>query len=147
MQVDMAFAYFINATPIRMAVNLNAAFHNHPLQQFDITKTEPPDYILKYESWPARISAFPDRNVFGADRRVNAVTVFIDSHTAPLVYNVRSAVSTTMDLYFYVRSDSIIGVDMTGDSSQIHVTPWTEGAASELKLQGQIRGATPLWSG
>lgn len=130
----MAQAYFINATTFQMSVNLNAAAKNHILQPFQISTSGGAD-LFECNSWPAKIEAYAGRNVFGGSEQINAVTVFLASHTAPLVFNVMSDVSIALDLFFYIQDGAITGADMTGDSSGITIDPWTQDLTDAMRVQ------------
>ncbi|GGX64116.1 hypothetical protein GCM10007385_36670 [Tateyamaria omphalii] len=140
----MAKAYFINATPFAMTVNLNANPKNNPLDRFEVVKRDNTP-VMTYHSWPATIAAYPGRNAFGGSNLINAVTVFLESHTAPLVFNVQSKVSIALDLFFYVRDGRINGVDMTGDSSGITVVPWTQGLGGAMRAQSLGTRSIQQW--
>ncbi|MBY5935085.1 hypothetical protein KUV51_18920 [Tateyamaria omphalii] len=140
----MARAYFINATPFSMTVNLNAAAKNNPLKPFDIGK-EHDRPVFKCHSWPAEIDAFAGRNVFGGSNRINAVTVFMESHTAPLVFNVQSGVSIALDLYFYIQDGAITGADMTGDISKITIVPWNQDWTRAMRIQSRNARSIQQW--
>jgi len=143
-QEIMAKAYFINATTYEMSVNLNAAPKNHIIAPFQIASADP-GTVAEFQTWPANIEAFAGRNRFGGNSHINAVTVFLSSHTAPLVFNVMSAVPVALDLYFYIQDGTIIGVDMTGESSAITIQPWTQGVASAMRLQSLGARSIKQW--
>ncbi|WP_299747288.1 hypothetical protein [uncultured Tateyamaria sp.] len=140
----MAKAYFINATPLSMTVNLNAAPTNNPLAAFEIvTKRQMP--VMNYNSWPATIAAYAGRNIFGGKKQINAITVFMESHTAPLVFNVQSDVSIVLDLYFYIQDGAITGADMTGDSSKITIVPWNQDLTRKMRIQSLNAFSSDQW--
>jgi hypothetical protein len=129
----MAYAYFYNAAPTSIAVNLNNNLEtNHVLKTFTVDSLDDTNHTtLVYNAWAAGISAFPASDVFGGNDAANTLVVFRESSTTPEIYTVTSTISTTLDLYFCITGQTIIGSDATGSTAGITVT---ESAAESFAL-------------
>ncbi|MGD2114035.1 MAG: hypothetical protein PVG07_03220 [Acidobacteriota bacterium] len=123
----MANAMFLNAMPFRIAVNLNSELDNHHLDPIEVAEGG-----AELKSWPAPIDSFPARGVFGGDDETNYLVVLSEGSPQPTVWEIRSTVSITLDLYLYVMDARVAGVSQTGSSEGIVVQPASPEIAASL---------------
>lgn len=116
----MGKAYFINATPTDVKNVLNVG-DQKPLAPISVNAT---GTAVTGTSWAATISAFPNKNVFsgGPDGQKNEVLFSSEQSGVTRRYSIKSTVSTTLDLYFFMFEDTIVGEDQTGSSAGITIT-------------------------
>ena len=113
----MATAYFINSTPTDTKVQLNTG---------DLEKLAPMSVASDKQSisapaWGAEISAFVAPGQFAGDGKENEVLYSSQQSGTTRRYKIKSTVSTTLDLYFFLFEDTIVGEDQTGSSSGIQI--------------------------
>lgn len=128
----MATAYFLNSSPFRIALNLNSEFDNHTLGPKSFAN--PNDTALELAVWPAPVRSFRDRGVFGGGDSKNTLVVFSEGSAEPQVYEIRSTVSTALNLYIYVLGEQVTGAAQTGSIQGITVSAASaEVAAAALR--------------
>ena len=124
----MATAYFCNTTFVRMSVNLNDQLQNQLLD----AATENDSFVMP--SWPCAVAANAAQGVFGANGNSNLLVVFGSPVGGrPIIYEIRYSGGATLDLYFYVLGDIIVGVDQTGDASKMTVTRISDERARAIR--------------
>ena len=118
----MAYAYFINASPVSIAVNLNSNLEkNYMLKTYvagDLDENN--ETNIAFNCWAAEISAYPNTDVFGGDGQNNTLVVFRDG-LSPITYTITSTESITLNLYFYITGETILGVNATGTTTGINI--------------------------
>ena len=116
----MAKAYFVNGTPTNVKVVLNSG-DQHALNPISVNAA---GNAVTGPAWAAAISAFPNKDVFagGPDGKENELLYSSEQSGVTRRYKIKSTVSTTLDLYFFMFEDSIVGEDQTGASGQITIT-------------------------
>lgn len=129
----MADAIILNTTFLRISVNLNVELDNHVLEPMSFTNltSETTDSGL-FEGWPAPVAAFPGVGIFGANKKKNVLVVFYQGSSEPQIYDIRSSVSTTLDLYLYVMGQDITGADQTGSTKGIVVRQASDDVVAEV---------------
>lgn len=123
----MAEAMFLNATPFRIAVNLNSQLDNRALGALSVAA----DHAV-LQSWPAPVAAFPRQGVLGNGGQSNYLTVFSEGSAQPKVWEILSTVSVTLDLYFYVMDGEVTGVSQSGSTAGIVVQPASAAMAEQV---------------
>lgn len=114
----MAKAYFINATPTKVRIQLNVGDQ----QKLDPISVNAAFNAVTGTAWAANISAFVNQNVFGGDGKDNELLFSSEQSGTTRRYKITSKVPTILDLYFFMFEDSIVGEDNTGASGQITIT-------------------------
>mmetsp|Transcript_22455 Transcript_22455/g.36274 ORF Transcript_22455/g.36274 Transcript_22455/m.36274 type:complete len:122 (-) Transcript_22455:395-760(-) len=114
----MAKAYFINASPTDVKVTLNTGAQN-PLAPVSVNSD---GTAVSGPAWAAQIEARPSADVFGGDTHENELLFVSEQKAKTRRYQITSKVSTVLDLYFFMFEDTIVGEDLTGDSSGITIT-------------------------
>jgi hypothetical protein len=117
----MATAYFVNGTPTTVKMVLNAG---------DQTKLAAISVAADKKSvtgptWGAPIAASKGPDVFGSGSGETVVNELLFSSSQSGItrrYNVTSTFSNTLDLYFFMFEDSMVGEDQTGSSDKISIT-------------------------
>ena len=133
----MASAIFVNATLERVSINLNSGFENHVLEPMQPSAT---DERIVFEGWSAPIEAYAAADVFGGGSSiVNFLTVFSGVSLAPAIYEIRSDVSVSLDLYIYVNHSTVFAGSATGSVEGITITA----ASTELAAKADLHRVTP----
>lgn len=114
----MGKAYFINATPTKVRTHLNAG-DQHKLDPLSVNAA---GTAVTGTAWAAPIDANRGEDIFGGDGNNNEVLFSSEQSGKTRRYNITSTVSTTLDLYFFMFEDSIVGEDQTGASDKITIT-------------------------
>lgn len=114
----MANAFFLNATPYVIAVNLNTSLQNQILT---------PEIAVAEESatlavWKAPIATTPRQGEFGGNNLQNLLLVISPGNSNYVVWDIQSNVSVALNLYFYVLGDQVVGMDATGSTGGIRVS-------------------------
>jgi hypothetical protein len=127
----MANAFFLNATPYIIAVNLNTALQNQILA---------PQISVAAESailagWQAPIAARPFQGQFGGDESQNLMLVISAGSSSYIVWEIRSSVPVGLDLYFYILGDQVVGADKTGRTGGIVVTGASKVVAKQVFMR------------
>ena len=131
----MANAFFLNATPYIIAVNLNTSLQNQILAP--PISVAPESAILA--AWKAPITAHPFQGQFGANNAQNLMLVISEGSSSYMVWDIHSSVSVVLDLYFYILGDQVVGMDATGFTDRIRVS-----AASQVVATRVFMRAPPL---
>lgn len=128
----MANAYFVNATPFTVSLNLNVEQQNHPLVPYEIQAAatsfgeegavEAGDASLQLATWPTAYQAFPSPGVLGSNGASNVLVVFPMGSSKYQAYEIFSTVSTVLDVFIYVLGDTLVGSDQTGSTSGITIS-------------------------
>lgn len=127
----MANAFFLNATPYIIAVNLNTSLQNQVLTpQISIT-TE--SVILAASKAP--IAAFPFQGQFGGNKSQNLMLVISEGSSSYIVWEIRSSVSVALNLYFYILGDQVVGMDETGFTGGIVVSSASKVVAKQVFMR------------
>ncbi len=116
----MGTAYFVNATPTEVSIQLNGS-EQHVLAAISVGDK---DKSVTGPAWGAKIEAFKSKNVFGSGSGEPIVNeVLFNSPQSPITrrYHITSAVSNVLNLYFFLFEDTIIGEDQTGSSAGITI--------------------------
>ncbi|MGD2114033.1 MAG: hypothetical protein PVG07_03210 [Acidobacteriota bacterium] len=113
----MAKAYFINSTPTNVKVVLNGG-DQHKLDPISVSAQ---GTAVTGPAWAADIKAFPSPDVFSGDGKDNEVLFSSEQSGKTRRYSIESTVSVTLDLYFFMFEDTIIGEDQTGSSKDIKI--------------------------
>lgn len=113
----MAKAYFINGTPTNVKVVLNGGAQN---KLAPISVSSGGDAVTA-PAWAAEIKAFPSLDIFSGDGKDNEVLFSSEQSGKTRRYSISSTVSTTLNLYFFMFEDSIVGEDQTGSSQGISI--------------------------
>ena len=114
----MAKAYFINGTPTNVRNTLNGG-DQHKLAPISVTGG---GSAVSGPAWSVTISAFPAPDVFGGDGKDNELLYSSEQSGKTRRYTITSRASTTLDLYFFMFEDTIVGEDQTGSSAGITIT-------------------------
>ena len=130
----MANAFFLNATPYIIAVNLNTSLQNQILA---------PQISVASESaimtaWKAPIASLPFQGQFGGNNWQNLMLVISESSSTYMVWEIRSSVPLALNLYFYILGDQVVGMDETGSTGRIVVS----GASKVVAAQVFMRAPT-----
>lgn len=115
----MGKAYFINGTPMKVRVTLNSG-DQHKLDPISVNAA---GNAVTGPAWAAAISAFPNTDVFagGKDGNPNEVLYSSEQSGKTRRYTITSTGPITLDLYFFMFEDAIVGEDMTGSSAGITI--------------------------
>lgn len=113
----MAKAYFINSTPTNVKVQLNGG-DLHKLAPISVS---PSGNSISAPAWAAEIKAFKGPDVFGGDDNDNEVLFSSEQSGRTRRYSIKSTFSTTLDLYFFMFEDTIVGEAQTGASDKITI--------------------------
>ena len=127
----MANAFFLNATPYIVAVNLNTSLQNQILQ---------PEISVSAESatlaaWKAPIASTPRQGEFGGNNLQNLMLVITPDTSKYVVWDIRSRVSVALNLYFYILGDQVVGMDATGFTEGIVVSPTSKVVATRVFMR------------
>lgn len=124
----MANAFFLNATPYIIAVNLNTSLQNQTLT--------PPISVgaesATLAAWPALIASSPRPGEFGGNNWQNLLLVISEGSSSYMVWDIRSSVSVLLNLYFYILGDQVVGMDATGSTGDIVVSPASKEVAARV---------------
>ena len=115
----MANAFFLNATPNILAVNLNTSL------QYQIVEPEiqtAPESVTM-AAWKAPLASTPGQGVFGGNNAQNLLMVVSMGHPGYEVWSITSSISVVLNLYFYIMDDQIVGIDATGSTQGIVISP------------------------
>jgi hypothetical protein len=114
----MANAFFLNATPYIIAVNLNTSLQNQILAPQISVAAE----SATLAAWKAPIATTPRQGEFGGNDLQNLMLVISPGTSNYVVWDIRSRVSVALNLYFYVLGDQVVGMDATGSTASIVVS-------------------------
>jgi hypothetical protein len=113
----MANAFFLNATPYIIAVNLNTSLQNQILAPQISVAAE--SAILA--AWKAPIVSIPRQGEFGGNNWQNLMLVISEGSSSYIVWEIRSSVPVALNLYFYILGDQVVGMAETGSTAGIVV--------------------------
>ena len=130
----MANAFFLNATPYVIAVNLNTALQNQIVTPSISVAGE--SATLAACSMP--IAATPRPGTFGGNKSQNLLLVISEGSLSYLVLDIRSSVPVVLDLYFYILGDQVVGMDATGSTERIVVR------AASKEVAARVLKSVPL---
>jgi hypothetical protein len=102
----MANAFFLNATPYVIAVNLNTALQNQILKP----EISVADESATLTAWKAPIATTPRQGEFGGNKAQNLLLVISEGSSSYVVWDIRSSVPVALDLYFYILGDHVVGI-------------------------------------
>ena len=127
----MANAFFLNAAPYVIAVNLNTALQNQIIE---------PKILLTAESatlgaWKAPLAASPSKGEFGGNKAQNLLLVFSEISSTYAVWDIRSSVPVALHLYFYILGDQVVGMDETGSTARIVVSGASKVVAARVFMR------------
>ncbi|MEK6304207.1 MAG: hypothetical protein AABO41_26260 [Acidobacteriota bacterium] len=127
----MANAFFLNATPYVIAVNLNTSLQNQILA---------PEISVAAESatlaaWKAPIAATPRQGEFGGNNWQNLMLVISEGSSSYMVWDIHSSVSVALNLYFYILGDQVVGMDATGSTGGIRVSAASKVVATRVFMR------------
>ena len=124
----MANAFFLNATPYVIAVNLNTSLQNQILTP-EISVAEESATLA---AWKAPIATTPFKGVFGGNNAQNLMLVISEGSSSYVVWEIRSRVSVALNLYFYILGDQVVGMDATGSTGSIVVSATSKVVAAQV---------------
>jgi len=127
----MANAFFLNATPYIIAVNLNTSLQNQILAP--PISVAPESAILA--AWKAPITALPFQGQFGANNSQNLMLVISEGSSSYMVWDIHSSVSVALNLYFYILGDQVVGMDETGSTERIVVSGASKVVATRVFMR------------
>lgn len=140
----MANAYFLNAMPVSISLNLNVEQQNHLLDPYSVSTSSQNqrvesvnasgESIFTWASWKTAYQAYPNTSVLGNGGASNVLVVFPSGSNRFLAYEIVSKVNTTLDVYIFVLGDTLVGTDQTGSTTGITISP-----ASEKLIQQTLR--------
>ena len=129
----MANAFFLNATPYIIAVNLNTSLQNQILTpQISIAPDGDPLEIT-LGAWKAPIATTPRQGEFGGNNLQNLMLVISPGTSNYVVWDIRSSVSVALDLYFYVLGKSVCAVPFRSGAARTHTPGNPDGAPSTVE--------------
>ena len=124
----MANAFFLNATPYVIAVNLNTALQNQILTP----EISVADESATFAAWKAPIATTPRQGEFGGNRAQNLLLVISAGSSVYVVWDIRSSVPVALNLYFYILGDQVVGMDATGSTGGIVVSEASKEVAARV---------------
>lgn len=124
----MADAFFLNATPYVIAVNLNTALQNQVITP-EISVTGESATLAACK---APIASTPRQGAFGGNNGQNLLLVISEGSSRYVVWDIRSSVPVALNLYFYILGDQVVGMDATGSTAGIVVTPAPKEVAARV---------------
>jgi hypothetical protein len=127
----MANAFFLNATPYIIAVNLNTSLQNQILAPPIAVAPE----SVKLAAWKAPITAHPFQGQFGANNSQNLMLVISEGSSSYMVWDIHSSVSVALNLYFYILGDQVVGMDETGSTGRIVVSGASKVVATRVFMR------------
>ena len=127
----MANAFFLNATPYIIAVNLNTSLQNQILAP--PISVAPESAILA--AWKAPITAHPFQGQFGANNSQNLMLVISEGSSSYMVWDIHSSISVALNLYFYILGDQVVGMDETGSTERIVVSGASKVVATRVFMR------------
>jgi hypothetical protein len=127
----MANAFFLNATPYIIAVNLNTSLQNQILAPQISVAAE--SAILA--AWKAPIASFPFQGQFGGNNSQNLMLVISEGSSSYAVWDIRSSVPVALNLYFYILGDQVVGMDETGSTGRIVVSGASKVVAAQVFMR------------
>ena len=127
----MANAFFLNATPYIIAVNLNTSLQNQILAP--PISVEPESAILA--AWKAPITAHPFQGQFGANNSQNLMLVISEGSSSYMVWDIHSSVAVALNLYFYILGDQVVGMAETGSTAGIVVSGASKVVATRVFMR------------
>ena len=127
----MSNAFFLNAQPYIIAVNLNTSLQNQILA---------PQISVAQESailaaWKTPIATFPVQGQFGGNNQQNLLLVISEGSSSYKVWEIRSRVPVVLDLYFYILGDQVVGMDQTGSTGGIVVSGASKVVAAQVFMR------------
>jgi hypothetical protein len=127
----MANAFFLNATPYIIAVNLNTSLQNQILA---------PEISVAAESATlaaskAPVVTTPRQGEFGGNNLQNLMLVISEGSSSYMVWEIRSAVSVALNLYLYILGDQVVGMDATGSTAGIVVSAASKVVAARVFMR------------
>lgn len=125
----MANAFFLNANPYIIAVNLNTSLQNQILTPQISVASEGNLSEITLGAWKAPIATTPRQGEFGGNNFQNLMLVISPGTSNYVVWDIRSSVSVSLNLYFYVLGDQVVGMDATGSTARIVVSAASKVAA------------------
>ena len=127
----MANAFFLNATPYVIAVNLNTALQNQIIRP-EISVV---DESATLAAWKAPVVTTPRQGEFGGSNLQNLMLVISEGSSSYMVWDIRSSVPVSLDLYFYVLGDQVVGMDQTGSTARIVVSAVSKVVATRVFMR------------
>jgi hypothetical protein len=127
----MASAYFLNATPYVIAVNLNAALQN----QIVTPSISLAEESVTLAAWKAPIASSPRPGEFGGNKWQNLLLVISEASLSYPIWEISSSVQGVLDLYLYIFFDQIVGMDATGSTAGIVVRPASQEVAARVFIR------------
>ena len=127
----MGNAFFLNATPYIIAVNLNTSLQNQILAPQISVAAE--SAILA--AWKAPIATTPRQGEFGCSNLQNLMLVISEGSSSYIVWEIRSSVPVALNLYFYILGDQVVGMDETGFTGGIVVSGASKVVATQVFMR------------
>jgi len=127
----MANAFFLNATPHIIAVNLNTSLQNQILAPQISVATE----SAMLAAWKVPIAALPFQGQFGGNNSQNLMLVISEGSSSYMVWEIRSSVPVALNLYFYILGDQVVGMDETGSTGRIVVSGASKVVATRVFMR------------
>ena len=127
----MANAFFLNATPYIIAVNLNTSLQNQILAPQISVAAE----STTLAAWKAPIVARPFQGQFGGNDWQNLMLVISEGSSSYMVWEIRSIVPVALNLYFYILGDQVVGMDETGSTGRIVVSGASKVVAAQVFMR------------
>ena len=127
----MANAFFLNATPHIIAVNLNTTLQNQILEPSISVAAE----SATLAAWMAPIATTPRQGEFGGNNWQNLLLVISEGSSSYMVWDIHSNVSVALNLYFYILGDQVVGMDETGSTVRIRVSGASKVVATRVFMR------------
>jgi hypothetical protein len=124
----MANAFFLNATPFVIAVNLNTALQNQILKP----EISVADESATLAAWKAPIATTPRQGEFGGNKAQNLLLVISEGSLIYMVWDIRSSVPVALNLFFYILGERVVGMDATGSTGGIVVSAASKEVAARV---------------
>ena len=127
----MANAFFLNATPYVIAVNLNTALQNQSLSP----AISIADESATLTAGKAPVVTTPRQGEFGGNNLQNLMLVISEGSSSYMVWEIHSSVSVALNLYFYILGDQVVGMDQTGATARIVVSAASKVVAAQVFMR------------
>ena len=127
----MGNAYFLNATPYIIAVNLNTTLQNQILAPAISVTAE----SAALTAWKAPIASTPRQGEFGGNNWQNLLLVISEGSSSYIVWDIHSIVSVSLNLYFYILGDQVVGMAQTGSTAGIAVSSASKVVATRVFMR------------
>jgi hypothetical protein len=127
----MANAFFLNATPYIIAVNLNTSLQNQIVTPSISVEGE----SAMLAAWKAPIAATPRQGEFGGNNWQNLMLVISEGSSSYMVWDIHSSVSVGLNLYFYILGDQVVGMAETGLTAGIVVSSASKVVATRVFMR------------